>query len=170
MNLIIWQKKWQSCFLVRKLSKSFNDQNGAMIAETEWIAASGLELDTALHDPASHSRQDCLCYCLSFHGIWRDTLQSLSAFLTKVIMKQHLLVQHSCLCLCHRTKAVLPRRPSDFKKVVLNEAVVGQCQRVERTKPFRGLLSTGILLMLQTTFQSDLQLVKRLHLPFHSLL
>lgn len=63
-----------------------------------------------------------------------------------------------------------PNKAFYFKRLVFHEAIVGQCQSVERTKPFSGLLYTWTLLMLKTVFHSDLQPVKRSNSPFHSLL
>ena len=63
-----------SCFLARKAYKSSNNQNGVTTAETRsaWSAVPGLELHTAPHNtasPASHSRQEYLCYCFSLHSV-----------------------------------------------------------------------------------------------------
>lgn len=128
-----------------------------------WSSAPRLELHTTLYNsasPASHSRQDYLCYCLSLSSVgsnkWHlHIMQSLTAFLTRITMNQCSQFNTRCLFLCHQTKAILPKRPSIFKKVGLNEAIVGQYQRAERTKPFSGLSYTQMLLMLQTLFQSE---------------
>lgn len=63
-----------SCLLVRKPYKSLNDQHGVTTAETgsAWSVAPRLEFHTAPHNsasPASHSRQDYLCYCLSLYSV-----------------------------------------------------------------------------------------------------
>lgn len=167
-------------FLIRKPYKSLNDQNGVTTADSgsAWRAAPGLE-SAPYHTTQrpQHLTADKIIYAIALlcmvldptNGTWIDAMQSLSDFLTRVIMNEHVPVQHRCLCPCHRTKAVLPRTPSVFKKVGLNEAIVGQRQRVKRTK-FSGLLCMRMLFVLQTIFQSDLQSVKRSCLPFHTLL
>ena len=116
-----------TCLLGRKPCKSSNDQNGVTTAESgsAWSAALRLDLHTTRRP--QHLTEDKIIYAIAFllivldptNGTQSDAFQSLRAFVTRVVTNQHLPVQDRCLCLCHRTKAVLPRRSSVFKKVVL---------------------------------------------------